>query len=65
MKTMEAEIFIQALLGKDECMDVGDVRRGYRDKTLAEALEEQVGKAAQYIELARIEKDLLNNPGNQ
>ena len=65
MTTMEAEIFIQALLGKDECMDVGDVRRRYRDKTLAEALGEQVGKASQYIDLARIEKDLLNNPGNQ
>ena len=35
MTTMEAEIIIQALLGKDECMDVGDVRRRYRDKTLA------------------------------
>ena len=65
MTTMEAEIFIQALLGKDECMDVGDVRRRYRDKTLAEGLEEHVGKAAKYIDLARIEKDLLNNPGNQ
>ncbi len=65
MTTMEAEMCIQATVGKDECMDVGDVRRRYRDKTLAEALEEQVGKAAQYIDLTRIEKDLLNNPGNQ
>ena len=65
MTTLEAEIIIQSLLGKNECMDVGDVRRRYRDKTLAEGLEEQVGKAAKYIDLTRIEKDLLNNPENQ
>lgn len=61
MTIMEAEIFIQALLGKDGCMDVGEVRRRYRDKTLAEALEDQVGKAAHYIDLTRIENDLLKD----
>ncbi len=40
MTRLEAEEFIQTVISPGDVMDVNEVRRKYRDRTLQEALEE-------------------------
>ena len=54
MTKTEAEIFIVAVSGFGDCMSVTDVLKKYRDVTLQEALEDNLGEIAQYEESAAL-----------
>lgn len=51
MTALEAEVFIRTVIGPGEEMDVGDVKRKYRDVTLTEALHDYLGDIADYCEV--------------
>ena len=62
MTSTEAEIFIVAVSGYGDCMSVTDVLKKYRDVTLQEALEDNLGEIAQYIDLKQVEAEVMKFP---
>lgn len=62
MTRTEAEIFIVAFSGYGDCMSVTDVLQKYRDVTLQEALEDNLGGIAQYIDLKQAETEVVEFP---
>ncbi len=62
MTRTEAEIFIVAVSGYGDCMSVTDVFKKYRDVTLREALEDNLGEISQYIDLKQAEAEVMQFP---
>lgn len=62
MTRTEAEIFIVAVGGFGDCMSVTDILQKYRDATLQEALEDNLGEIAQYIDLKQAEAEVMQFP---
>ena len=48
-----------AVSGYGDCMSVADIRKKYRDVTLQEALEDNLGEIAQYIDLKQAESEVM------
>lgn len=51
MTSLEAEVFIRMVIGPGDEMDVGIVKGKYREVTLREALNDYLGKIADYCEI--------------
>ena len=62
MTSTEAEIFIVAVSGYGDGMSVTDVLKKYRDVTLQEVLEDNLGEIAQYIDLKQAEAEVMKFP---
>ena len=62
MTKTEAEIFIVAVSGYGDCMSVTDVLKKYRDVTLQEAMEDNLGEIEQYIDLKQAEAEVMSFP---
>lgn len=61
MTKTEAEIFIVAVSGYGDCMSVTDILTKYRNVTLQEALEDNLGEIIQYIDLKQVETEVIES----
>lgn len=60
MTRSEAEVFIQTVISSGEVMDLYDVMKRYRGKTLKESLEDYFGELAPYCDIDQIVKESGN-----